>query len=181
MQRIIYRYIPEGGRMNNSDIIDYLNKEFKPEEFTFDYALNGLIVQNSGKITKIGTAVDPGIETFCEAKKQKIDFLITHHGLIERASPSPLTDIMYKKIKTLINNDIAYYSIHYPLDVNATFSNNVAFYEHMNWDIYGTFANHQGYDFGVYTDFHEAVNIEDIIEKLSSIFSKKPDICQVMA
>lgn len=159
----------------NTPIIEYLNSEFKPNEFE-DYVINGLIVKNSGKIKRIGAAVDAGIETFCEAKKRDVDFLITHHGLLLSSRTMPLTGTLYEKMKILIENDIAYYSIHMPLDVNSTFSNNRCFMDAMGWEVYGTFAPHNANDIGMYTEFSEAVNIEHIIEKLQTLYSKDPAI-----
>ncbi len=159
--------------MKNHEIINYLNNEFMPETFSFDYALNGLILKNSGKISKIGTAVDTGVETFYEAKKHGVDFLMTHHGLLLKDRSVPITDTMYEKVKVLIENDIAYYSIHIPLDTNKTFSNNQAILDKMRWDSFGSFGDYNGIDIGLYTDFSEAMNIEDIIEKIEEKITKK--------
>lgn len=159
----------------NKPIIDYLNNEFKPDSFE-DYVINGLSVGNSGKISRIGAAVDSGIETFCEAKKREVDFLITHHGLLPSDYSMPIKGILYEKIKLLTSNDIAYYSLHMPLDVNSTFSNNRCFLDAMEWDISGTFAQYNDHDIGLYTEFSEAINIEQIIDKLSAVYNKEPVI-----
>jgi len=155
--------------MNNSRIIDYLNNEFRPEEFAdSDYTFNGLNVQNSGKITKIGVSVDTGIETFYEAKRQNVDFLITHHGIFNKNSNNCLTGAMYSKIKVLIDNDIALYCMHLPLDVNDEYSNNRVIMDLLSWDITGKFGDHDGLEVGLFSEFPESVNIEDIIEKVKS-------------
>ena len=47
----------------------------------WDNALNGLQIENSGRVTRVGAAVDVSTRVLTEAAKRNIDFLIVHHGL----------------------------------------------------------------------------------------------------
>jgi len=44
-------------------------------------ALNGLQIENSGRVTKIGAAVDVSTRVLTNAAKKDVDLLIVHHGL----------------------------------------------------------------------------------------------------
>jgi dinuclear metal center YbgI/SA1388 family protein len=89
-------------------------------------ACNGLQMANSGKVTKIGAAVDAGVIPFQEAAASGIDFLIVHHGMYWDM-PRPLTGPAYDRIATLFGADCALYSSHLPLDAHPEIGNNVLF------------------------------------------------------
>ncbi len=155
-----------------NDLTKFLDEEFQVKNFEFDKVINGLNVQNSGKVEKIGIAVDISIESICEAKKHNVDLLLVHHGPFLRNINFNIIDKNYEKIKTMIENDIALYSLHLPLDTHKEFAHSIVMFEKLNWSVNGTFGNYSGIDVGFYTDFIEAVNIEDIIEKIKSEINK---------
>lgn len=86
-------------------------------------AFNGLQVANSGRVTKIGAAVDSGVIPFQKAVDAGVDFLIVHHGMYWDM-PRPLTGPVYERVATLIRSDCALYSNHLPLDGHAEIGNN---------------------------------------------------------
>ena len=86
-------------------------------------AVNGLQVENSGKVTRIAATVDASLATVKLAIKARADLLVVHHGLFW--SPShPWTGRKYELIRLLIQNDIAVYSSHLPLDAHPKLGNN---------------------------------------------------------
>ncbi len=86
-------------------------------------ALNGLQVENSGQVKKIGAAVDASSRIFLAAAEHGIDFLIVHHGLFW-AGPQPIAGAARRQLATLFERDIALYSAHLPLDVHPVVGNN---------------------------------------------------------
>lgn len=86
-------------------------------------AFNGLQLANSGRVTKIGAAVDAGVVPFRKAVAAGIDFLIVHHGMYWDM-PRPLTGPAYERVATLIRGDCALYSNHLPLDGHPEIGNN---------------------------------------------------------
>lgn len=89
----------------------------------YDGAANGLQVENSGTVTRIAATVDASLATVKLAIKAKADLLIVHHGLFW--SPShPWTGKKYELIRLLIENNIAVYSSHLPLDAHPKLGNN---------------------------------------------------------
>ncbi len=86
-------------------------------------ALNGLQIENSGSITKIGAAVDASTHTFRVAAEREIDFLIVHHGLFW-SGLQPVAGVLYRQLKLALESDIALYSVHLPLDLHSDVGNN---------------------------------------------------------
>lgn len=89
----------------------------------YDGAANGLQVQNRGRVTRIAAAVDASLATIKLAAREKADLLIVHHGLFW--SPShPWIGRRYELLRLLLDNDLAVYSSHLPLDAHPRLGNN---------------------------------------------------------
>ena len=107
-----------------SAIVKHCDRLLRTAEIgDYNGAVNGLQVENSGKITRIAATVDASLATVKLAINTKADLLIVHHGLFW--SPShPWTGKKYELIRLLIENDIAVYSSHLPLDAHPKLGNN---------------------------------------------------------
>ncbi len=89
----------------------------------YSAALNGLQLENSGRATRIGAAVDACEATILQAVERGIDFLIVHHGLFWTGI-SPVRGAAYRKLRKALEGDLAIYSSHLPLDLHPRFGNN---------------------------------------------------------
>ena len=107
-----------------SEIVAFCDTRTRQAEVKdFPGAHNGLQIENNGKVTKIGAAVDAGQIPFEQALATGVDFLICHHGLYWTA-PIPLTGSRYKKVKTALDGNLAVYGAHLPLDCHPEIGNN---------------------------------------------------------
>lgn len=89
----------------------------------YDGAVNGLQVENRGRVSRIAAAVDATHATVRLAIAQGADLLLVHHGLFWGAS-HPWTAKRYELIRMLIENNLAIYSSHLPLDLHPKLGNN---------------------------------------------------------
>jgi dinuclear metal center YbgI/SA1388 family protein len=89
----------------------------------YDGAANGLQVENSGAVTKIAAAVDASLATVKLAIAAKADLLIVHHGLFW-TSRQPWTGKNHELLRLLVENNLAIYSSHLPLDAHPKLGNN---------------------------------------------------------
>jgi dinuclear metal center YbgI/SA1388 family protein len=89
----------------------------------YDGAVNGLQVENRGKVTWIAAAVDASLATAKLAVAAGADLLIVHHGLFWGTS-HPWTGKRYELLRYLLENDLAVYSSHLPLDLHPKLGNN---------------------------------------------------------
>src|SRR5215217_6627294 len=87
-------------------------------------AINGLQLANSGVVTKVAACVDFSSRTVTRAVEEKANFLLVHHGMFWSGTKS-ITGAAYHRLRTLLDNDVAVYASHLPLDKHATFGNNV--------------------------------------------------------
>lgn len=107
-----------------SEIIDYTDKYLRVREIEdWPNALNGLQIENSGKVTKIGAAVDVSTRVLTKAAKKDVDLLIVHHGLFWPGLRS-ISGALHRQIRSAFENDIALYSAHLPLDLHPVAGNN---------------------------------------------------------
>ena len=107
-----------------AEIVDYTNDFLGIREIgDWDNALNGLQIENSGDVTKIGASVDASTRVLTAAAKQNVDLLIVHHGLFWQGL-QPVTGTLRRQLELAFENNIALYSAHLPLDLHSEVGNN---------------------------------------------------------
>jgi len=105
-------------------LVSYCDRLLRLHEIPdYDRAVNGLQVANNGKITRVAAAVDATLATVRLAIEAKADFLLVHHGLFW-SKTHPWTGHRFELIKALVQNNLAVYSAHLPLDAHPAFGNN---------------------------------------------------------
>ena len=105
-------------------IVNHCDRALRtPEIKDYDGAVNGLQVENDGTVRRIAAAVDGTAATVRLAVREKADLLIVHHGLFWN-STHPWTGKRYEFIRLLVENNIAVYSSHLPLDAHPKLGNN---------------------------------------------------------
>jgi dinuclear metal center YbgI/SA1388 family protein len=107
-----------------SEIVNYTNDFLRIREIgDWDNALNGLQIENSGRVTKIGAAVDVSTRVLEAATKQNVDLLIVHHGLFWPGL-QPVTGVLRRQLELAFENNVSLYSAHLPLDLHPQVGNN---------------------------------------------------------
>ena len=106
------------------EIVSYTDRFLRIRDVgDWDNALNGLQIENSGRVTRIGAAVDVSTRVLTEAAKQDVDLLIVHHGLFWPGL-QPIQGVLRRQLRIAFENDVALYSAHLPLDVHTRIGNN---------------------------------------------------------
>ncbi|OQY29155.1 MAG: Nif3-like dinuclear metal center hexameric protein [Candidatus Cloacimonetes bacterium 4572_55] len=109
--------------MNTTELVNYLNELLNVENCA-DAAYNGLQVGNGdAEIEKVAFAVDACLEAFQQAAQAGAQLLVVHHGLMWNKFGA-IVGISYKRIKYLLDNNLALYSAHLPMDLHAEFGHN---------------------------------------------------------
>ena len=133
-------------------------------------AVNGLQVENSGEVCRIIAAVDASQATIDAIARRAGtgSLLLVHHGLLWDGNV-PVAGRRYRRIKTLIQHDIALYSAHIPLDLHPELGNNVALAQSLGMDVAGWFGNYRGVALGV----HGALSCrrEELCDRLNRILT----------
>src|SRR5688572_1147353 len=89
----------------------------------YPQAFNGLQLENSGKVERIGAAVDACESVIAEAVRRNISLLLVHHGLMWDQHCFAFTGARYRKLRTAMGGDLAIFSSHLPLDAHPTLGN----------------------------------------------------------
>ena len=107
-----------------SEIVSYTNRFLRIREVgDWDNALNGLQIENSGRVTRIDAAVDVSTRVLSEAAERDVDLLIVHHGLFWPGL-QPVRGALRRQLRIAFENDVALYSAHLPLDIHRRIGNN---------------------------------------------------------
>jgi dinuclear metal center YbgI/SA1388 family protein len=131
------------------EIVTYLDGLLETSA-TPDYsnALNGLQLDNSGTVRKVAAAVDFSMRGIRQAVAEGANFLILHHGMFW-GGLRPITGTAYDRMKLLIDNDVAVYSSHLPLDRHPIFGNNMLLSRELGLEPSGEFAWTKGISIGL--------------------------------
>ena len=107
-----------------ANIVAHCNRTLKPESFEDSPgAVNGLQVENRAGVSRIAAAVDATPATVKKTIAAGADLLIVHHGLFWGAT-HPWTGNRYRLLRLLLDNNVAVYSSHLPLDAHPRLGNN---------------------------------------------------------
>ncbi|MDD5139076.1 MAG: Nif3-like dinuclear metal center hexameric protein [Verrucomicrobiales bacterium] len=139
----------------------------------YDGAANGLQMENSGTITRIAATVDASLATVKLAIAAKADLLIVHHGLFW--SPThPWTGKRRELLRLLIENNLAVYSSHLPLDAHPKLGNNALLCAALGLKKLKPFFTSHGQPIG----FKSQANISraDLAKRLERATGAKPKI-----
>jgi dinuclear metal center YbgI/SA1388 family protein len=110
-------------------------------------ALNGLQVENTGKVTRVAATVDVCRTTINRAVEMGADFMVVHHGLFW-GGLQPLVAQHGHRVRTLIEHDIALYSAHLPLDLHAEVGNNAVLARALCLEDIEPFGDYEGQTIG---------------------------------
>lgn len=135
--------------MNAESLVEYLDAYLRTSEVPDSGgAYNGLQVEGTRDVGKLGVAVDAGLGTLEAAIDNGCDFLIVHHGLFWDGG-APVTGRRYRRLRRLIESGVWLYSAHIPLDVHPEVGNSAVLARAIGIEIDGAFGDHLGIDIGV--------------------------------
>ena len=89
-----------------------------------DYCPIGLQVENAGPIHRIVSGVTASEALIQAAIERDANAVLVHHGYFWRGEPESLVGMKFRRIKALIDNNIALLAYHLPLDTHAKYGNN---------------------------------------------------------
>lgn len=131
------------------EVADYLDKLLETEAIPdYSNALNGLQLENSGRLNRIAAAVDFSTRTVRGAIAASATMLVVHHGmfwngLVRISGPE------YQRLRMLIEHDVAVYASHLPLDRHPLYGNNALLAAELGLRPTGTFAEFKSSAIGV--------------------------------
>jgi dinuclear metal center YbgI/SA1388 family protein len=152
--------------------LDGLLKSVKIE----DSSHNGLQVENSGQVTRICAGVDASLEFFDAAHNRHADFLICHHGLSWGDSLKRLTDLNYRRVASLIKNNIALYASHLPLDAHPRLGNNILLSRALGLCRLRRFGFYHGVEIGYAGELSRVMTIKEFAARVARVLRQEPTV-----
>jgi dinuclear metal center YbgI/SA1388 family protein len=149
------------------DIVSHLDR-FLDIAGIPDYpgAFNGLQVENGGAVTKVAVAVDACQATIDEAVAIGADLLLVHHGLFWGRT-APIVAREWRRLRALIQNDVAVYSVHLPLDSHPDVGNNAILAQRLGVSNTVGFGLYEGHPIGVAGDL--ALPRDELVARVTSV------------
>jgi dinuclear metal center YbgI/SA1388 family protein len=136
-----------------AEIVAYLDSYLRIAEVAdAPNAVNGLQVENGGQVGSIVAAVDASqatIDGVAAAADGESPLLLVHHGLFWDGHV-PLTGRRYRRVLALLEQDVALYAAHIPLDLHPEVGNNVVLAERLGIGVEGWFGDYHGVPIGVW-------------------------------
>jgi dinuclear metal center YbgI/SA1388 family protein len=122
--------MPEQRTIDLSELVDRYDNRLRTDDYAdLDASANGLQVGPGGdgrnetaEVEHVAFAVDAALETIGRAADAGADLLVTHHGLIWDGLER-VTGRDHRRITALIENDLALYVSHLPLDGHQNLGN----------------------------------------------------------
>ena len=132
-----------------------------------DDSLNGIQVDNNGsELRKIVFAVDACMEVFKRAADAGAGMIFVHHGLFW-GSPQRLEGRHRERIKFLLDNNLALYGVHLPLDQHPNFGNNAGMAELLGIKDPEPFGLYKGRKIGCKGKLSVPLTVDEAIKKIS--------------
>ncbi len=142
-----------------AEVVAYLDQYLRVRDVPDSaVALNGLQVENRGFVGSIVAAVDASQATIDGVIEEELaagpgeggpPLILVHHGLLWDGNV-PITGRRYRRLRALIDHDIALYAAHIPLDIHPVVGNNAVLAERLGIAIEGWFGDARGVRLGVW-------------------------------
>ncbi len=155
--------------MELGKITSFLDRELNIAAFR-DSSHNGLQVENSGCVRKICVGVDASLEFFRKAVAKKADLLICHHGLSWGDSLKRITGLHYRRLRCLLDHDVALYACHLPLDAHPRLGNNAGICRALGLGQLKPFGIYEGMTLGYRGLLPRAIPYPEFRERATAVF-----------
>ena len=139
-----------------------------------DNSLNGIQVDNDGsELKKIAFAVDANMEVFKRAAEAGAGMIFVHHGLFW-GLPLALEGRHRERFKFLLDNNLALYAVHMPLDQHPQLGNNAVMAELLGVKDKEPFALFHGHKIGYKGKLIKPLTVEEAVKRIS--FMNRPPL-----
>lgn len=155
-----------------SKVVAHCDALLQPERFQdWEGACNGLQVENHGRVTRIAAAVDASLATVRLAIQAGANLLVVHHGLFW-SRRHPWTGSTHALLRLLIENEVAIYSSHLPLDAHPRLGNNVGLSRALGFRGLKPFFFERGAHLGLKTTV--SIDRDQLAARLAQVLGRDP-------
>lgn len=161
-------------KVSLANLARYCDRELRTEAFEdWGGAVNGLQVENNGMVTRLAAAVDGSLATIQMAVEARADLLILHHGLFW-GKTFPWVGPAYQRIRMLVENNLAVYSSHLPLDAHPHLGNNAQLCAALKLKRLRPFFLTKGHQIGFRSDLR--ISRDELVQRLAQATGSPPTV-----
>lgn len=151
----------------------WLDGVYSPREYR-DFCFNGLQVEGTGTLNRVGFAVSASEATLNKAADLKLDGLVVHHGFFWDQKGYHCTGATCRKLKLLLDCGINLWGYHLPMDAHRELGNNWCVADQLGLTQCSGFYQVNGRDIGVKGRLPEKVSHikmwRDLVEKIITVY-----------
>lgn len=167
--------VKKSGPANRDEIVAFIDKLLNTADIR-DVSCNGLQVQGSPDVKKIGLAVDACMSAYEAAVAEDCQMIITHHGLIWGGLKT-VSGRNYDHVQYLMECDLNLYASHLPLDKHNEVGNNIQLAHMLSLNKISPFGYYNGIEIG----YRGQLKSETDLNALAGILCSKLDTeCSIL-
>lgn len=155
-------------------IVSFLNATLKIGAIS-DHSHNGVQVEGSDQIVRVGCAVDACMAVYKKAADARCQMVIAHHGLIWGGLPA-VTGKYKNHISFLLEHKITLYAAHLPLDLHPRLGNNILLAKCLNLQSIQKFGNYKGTMIGFKGRLPRPLSIKRLTSQLAVPLKASPTV-----
>jgi len=147
--------------MTAGELAAFLDRTLHVAEFAADSSHNGLQVGDESRpVDRVCCGVDASLEFYRSAANRGADFLICHHGFSWGDSLKRITGLNHRHIAFLVENKLALYASHLPLDAHPLHGNNAVLCRRLGLKRIRRFGTYHGMAIGFAGDLARSLPLD---------------------
>jgi dinuclear metal center YbgI/SA1388 family protein len=140
-----------------------------------DHCVNGLQVPGGRRVATLATGVSAHVELFEMAAAERADLLVVHHGLFWGPGVRRIDGRLARRLRILLEADIALAAYHLPLDANLEIGNNALIARALGAQRVEPFGLHLGRPIGVLAQLPGGgLAARDLFDAVASVTAREP-------
>lgn len=167
--------------MDSQDLCSRFDERLDVDAYAgIDASENGLQVGPADQdVERVAFAVDAAVGTIDQAAKADADLLVVHHGLLW-GGDGRVTDLRYRRLKRLLDADMALYAVHLPLDGHQDLGNAAGVADALDLGNRAPFGEIDGEYIGQRGRARKPFTVEEVRERLASELDTGGEDAQVL-
>ncbi|MFB6205551.1 MAG: Nif3-like dinuclear metal center hexameric protein [Haloglomus sp.] len=148
---------------------DQLNDLLDVGDYGADAAVQGLqVAPEEARVDTAAFAVDGVVATFEAAAERDADVLVVHHG-ISWGGIDAVTGTEYDRVAALVENDLALYAVHTPLDGHDEVGNAALLADYLDLEVVEPFGEFGGVHVGQRARADDPRSVADLRDSLAAL------------
>ncbi|WP_019529766.1 Nif3-like dinuclear metal center hexameric protein [Dasania marina] len=154
-------------------LVAAITGQLEPSQFQ-DYCPNGLQVQGGSEIKTLITGVTASQALIDAAVKHNADAVLVHHGYFWKGEDACLTGMKYRRIKTLMDNNINLLAYHLPLDAHPVLGNNSQLAQLLGLTVEGGLQPGEARPVGNVGSLNPPMSAADFSQRVKQVLNREP-------